>query len=111
MQMLEEEEVEVPVSSTSDVPKDATRMETDDAPQDPASSAGDHMQEPKGAADPAEGAAENGGQDSEEKTVPMDTDTKVLFYSLLYRISMPGLLLAACFEELFFSAASNLCLH
>lgn len=75
--MLEEEEVEVPVSSTSEVPKDATRMETDDAPQDPASSAGDHVQEPKGAADPAEGAAENGAQDSEEKTVPMDTDTKV----------------------------------
>ncbi|VAH03131.1 unnamed protein product [Triticum turgidum subsp. durum] len=75
--MLEEEEVEVPVSSTSEVPKDATRMETDDAPQDPASSAGDHTQEPKGAADPAEGAAENGAQDSEEKTVPMDTDTKV----------------------------------
>ncbi|VAH15207.1 unnamed protein product [Triticum turgidum subsp. durum] len=75
--MLEEEEVEVPVSSTSEVPKDATRMETDDAPQDPASSAGDHMQEPKGAADHAEGAAENGAQDSEEKTVPMDTDTKV----------------------------------
>ncbi|KAF6988568.1 hypothetical protein CFC21_006083 [Triticum aestivum] len=74
--MLEEEEVEVPVSSTSEVPKDATRMETDDAPQDPASSAGDHMQEPKGAADHAEGAAENGAQDSEEKTVPMDTDTK-----------------------------------
>ncbi|VAH15205.1 unnamed protein product [Triticum turgidum subsp. durum] len=77
LEMLEEEEVEVPVSSTSEVPKDATRMETDDAPQDPASSAGDHMQEPKGAADHAEGAAENGAQDSEEKTVPMDTDTKV----------------------------------
>ncbi|XP_044966960.1 heat shock 70 kDa protein 15-like [Hordeum vulgare subsp. vulgare] len=65
--MLEEEEVEVPVSSMSEVPKDATTMETDDAPQDPASSAGD----------PAEAAAENGARDSEEKTVPMDTDTKV----------------------------------
>jgi heat shock protein 4 len=70
--MLEEEEVEVPVSATSEVPKDATKMDTDDAPRDD-----DNMQEPKGASDTADGAAENGAGDSEEKTVPMDTDTKV----------------------------------
>lgn len=70
--MLEEEEVEVPVSATSEVPKDATKMDTDDAPRDD-----DNMQESKGASDTAEGAAENGAGDSEEKTVPMDTDTKV----------------------------------
>ncbi|KAM0912756.1 hypothetical protein ACQ4PT_012577 [Festuca glaucescens] len=70
--MLEEEEVEVPVSATSEVPKDATKMDTDDAPRDD-----DNMQESKGASDTAEGAAENGAGDSEEKTVLMDTDTKV----------------------------------
>jgi heat shock protein 4 len=74
MQMLEEEEVDVPVSATSEVPKDATKMETDDAPRDD-----DNMQESKGATDTAEGAAENGAGDSEEKSVPMETDTKVLF--------------------------------
>ena len=74
MQMLEEEEVEVPVSATSDVPKDATKMDTDDAPKDD-----DNMQESKGATDTAEGAAENGAGESEEKSVPMDTDTKVWF--------------------------------
>ncbi|KQK07192.1 heat shock 70 kDa protein 15 [Brachypodium distachyon] len=68
--MLEEEEVEVPV--TSEVPKDATKMDTDDA-----TGTDVNMQESKGATDTAEGAAENGAQDSEEKSVPMDTDTKV----------------------------------
>jgi heat shock protein 4 len=75
--MLEEEEVDVPVSATSEVPKDATKMETDNAPRDPASATDVNMQESKGATDTAEGAAENGAQDSEEKSVPMDTDTKV----------------------------------
>ncbi|MEI4861621.1 hypothetical protein Q8G41_28960, partial [Klebsiella pneumoniae] len=69
---LEEEEVEVPVSATSEAPKDATKMDTDDAPRDD-----DNMQEPKVPTDTAEGAAENGAGESEEKTVPMETDTKV----------------------------------
>ncbi|XP_062230936.1 heat shock 70 kDa protein 15-like [Phragmites australis] len=76
--MLEEEDVEVPVSSANEVPKDATKMDTDDAPSDPASGMDGNMQEPK-SADTAEGAttAENGAQDPEEKSVPMDTDAKV----------------------------------
>ncbi|CAN6340828.1 unnamed protein product [Urochloa humidicola] len=75
--MLEEEDVEVPVSSVNEAPKDATKMDTDDAPSDP-SSADVNMQEPK-SADTAEGAAasENGTQDPVEKSVPMETDAKV----------------------------------
>jgi hypothetical protein len=77
MQMLEEE-VEVPVSAANEVPKDATEMDTDDAPSEPASGTDVNMQDPK-SAEAAEGAtaAENGGQDAEEKSVPMDTDAKV----------------------------------
>ncbi|CAM0957480.1 unnamed protein product [Alopecurus aequalis] len=67
--MLEEEEVEVPVLATSEVPKDATKMDTDDMTDF-------NMQESKGPADTAEGATVDGAQDSEEKSVPMDTDAK-----------------------------------
>jgi len=67
--MLEEEEVEVPVSATSEVPKDANKMETD------ATDA--NMQEPKDTTDNADGVTGNGAQDSEEKPAPMDTDAKV----------------------------------
>ena len=76
MQMLEED-VEVLVSSVNKAPKDATKMDTDDAPSDP-SGTDMNMQEPK-SADTTEGAtaAENGAQDPEEKSVPMETDAKV----------------------------------
>lgn len=82
MQMLEEE-VEVPVSATDEVPKDATKMDTDDAPSDPASGTYVNTQESKGATDTAEGAAENGAPDSEEKSIPMDTDVKVVYCYLV----------------------------
>jgi heat shock 70kDa protein 4 len=72
-----EEEVEVPVSATNEAQKDATKMDTDAAPNDTASGADVNMQESKNAADTAEGA-ENGAP-AEEKSVPMDTDTKVLY--------------------------------
>ncbi|KAM0899959.1 hypothetical protein ACQ4PT_020965 [Festuca glaucescens] len=65
--MLEEEEVEVPVSATSEVPKDATKMDTDDVTDV-------NMQESKVPSDTAEGA--DGAQVSEEKSVPMETDVK-----------------------------------
>ncbi|CAL4895421.1 unnamed protein product [Urochloa decumbens] len=76
--MLEEEDMEVPVSSLSEAPKDATKMDTDDAPSDPSSGTDVNMQEPK-SADTTEGttAAENGAQDSAETSVPMETDAKV----------------------------------
>ncbi|KAG2616768.1 hypothetical protein PVAP13_3NG176682 [Panicum virgatum] len=76
--MMLEEDVEVPVSSVNEALKDATRMDTDDAPSDP-SGTDVNMQEPK-SADTTEGgatAAENGAQDPEEKSVPMETDAKV----------------------------------
>jgi heat shock protein 4 len=72
--MLEEEEVEVPVTATSEVPKDATKMDTDDVTDD-------NMQESKGPT--AEGATGDEAQDSEEKSVPMDTDAKVCFVAQL----------------------------
>ncbi|KAF8724920.1 hypothetical protein HU200_020635 [Digitaria exilis] len=71
--MLEEEEVEVPVSATNEAQKEATKMDTDDA--HPASGTDVNMEEPKGATDAAEGS-ENGAPTSEEKSVPMDTDAK-----------------------------------
>ncbi|PAN17560.1 hypothetical protein PAHAL_3G140000 [Panicum hallii] len=74
--MLEEEEVEVPVSATNEAQKEATKMDTDDTPNDPPSGTDVNMQESKGATDTAEGA-ENGAPTSEEKSVPMDTDAKV----------------------------------
>jgi len=78
MQMLEEEDVEVPVSSANEAPKDTMKMDTDDAPSDPAAGSDVNMQEPK-SADTTEAApaAENGAQDTEEKSVPMETDAKV----------------------------------
>ncbi|TVU17170.1 hypothetical protein EJB05_33187 [Eragrostis curvula] len=76
--MLEEEEVEVPVTSANDVAKDASKMETDEAPSGPASGTDVNMQDPKSTETAeAAAAAENGAQDTEEKSVPMDTDAKV----------------------------------
>ncbi|KAL6608315.1 hypothetical protein ACP70R_041378 [Stipagrostis hirtigluma subsp. patula] len=74
--MLEEEEVDVPVSATNEAQKDAAKMDTDDAPNDPASGTDVNMEESKGAID-ADGAAENGAPAPEEKSVPMETDAKV----------------------------------
>ncbi|KAG0517223.1 hypothetical protein BDA96_09G070300 [Sorghum bicolor] len=73
-----EEDVEVPVSSANEAPKDTTKMDTDDAPSDPVSGTDVNMHEPK-SADTTEAApaAENGAQDPEEKSVPMETDAKV----------------------------------
>ncbi|KAF8727010.1 hypothetical protein HU200_019505 [Digitaria exilis] len=71
--MLEEEEVEVPVSATNEAQKEATKMDTDDA--HPASGTDVNMEESKGATDAAEGS-ENVAPTSEEKSVPMDTDAK-----------------------------------
>ena len=74
MQMLEED-VAVPVSSANEAPKDTTKMDTDDAPSDPVSGTGVNVHEPNTTV-PAP-AAENGAQDPEEKSTPMETNTKV----------------------------------
>lgn len=75
--MLEEEEVEVPIAATNEPQKDSTKMETDEAPSESASGTDVNMQEAKASADAAGEGAENGAPNSEEKSVPMETDAKV----------------------------------
>ncbi|XWS20317.1 hypothetical protein CRYUN_Cryun31cG0091000 [Craigia yunnanensis] len=75
--LLEEEEVEVPVSK--EPAKEDTKMETDEAPSDTAAPSAnetdDNMQDAKGRADAA--GVENGVPESGDKPVQMETDTKV----------------------------------
>lgn len=74
--LLEEEEIEVPV--TKEQPKEAAKMETDEAPSDavpPSTNETDvNMQDAKGTADAS--GAENGVPESGDKPVQMETDTK-----------------------------------
>uniref|UniRef100_A0A804QR45 Uncharacterized protein n=1 Tax=Zea mays TaxID=4577 RepID=A0A804QR45_MAIZE len=74
MQMLEED-VAVPVSFANEAPKDTTKMDTDDAPSDPVSGTDVNVHEPD--TTEAAPAAENGAENPEEKSVPMETDAKV----------------------------------
>lgn len=79
MQLLEEEEAEIPVNKEPS--KESTKMETDDVPSDgaaPSSAEGDvNMQDVKGAAEAS--GAENGVPESTDKPAQMETDTKVGF--------------------------------
>lgn len=68
--------MEVPVSATNEAQKEATKMDTDDAANDTASGADVNMPESKN--ETAEGT-EDGTPASEEKSVPMDTDAKVVY--------------------------------
>ncbi|XP_027167776.1 heat shock 70 kDa protein 15 [Coffea eugenioides] len=74
--LLEEEEVEVPV--TKEPAKETAKMETDEVPSDgapPSSTETDvNMQDTKGAAEAP--GAENGVPDSGDKPVQMETDSK-----------------------------------
>lgn len=73
--LLEEEEVEVPVTKEQE---EATKMDTDKAPVEAAPGSGDsdvNMQDAKGAGDAP--GAENGVPESAEKPVQMETDSKV----------------------------------
>lgn len=76
-QLLEEEEVEVPV--VKEPAKETTKMETDEVPSDaapPSSTEIDvNMHDTKGAADAS--GAENGVPDKGDKPVQMETDSKV----------------------------------
>ncbi|XP_057505168.1 heat shock 70 kDa protein 14-like [Actinidia eriantha] len=72
--MLEEEEVEVPI--VKEPAKDAAKMDTDEAPNDSAPSATENdinMQDAKADAS----GPENGVPESGDKSVQMETDTKV----------------------------------
>ncbi|KAG8643545.1 heat shock 70 kDa protein 15 [Manihot esculenta] len=75
--LLEEEEVEVPV--TKEPAKEATKMDTDEAPSDaapPNSNVSDvNMQDVKGTADAS--GVENGVPESGDKPTQMETETKV----------------------------------
>ncbi|GMI82066.1 heat shock protein 91 [Hibiscus trionum] len=75
--LLEEEEVEVPVSK--EPTKEDTKMETDEAPKDTAGPSAHetdvNMQDDKGTAD--EAGVENGVHESGDKPMQMETDTKV----------------------------------
>lgn len=77
---MEEEEVEVPVSK--EPPREPTKMETDETPNDaipPSSSESDvNMQEAKGTTDAP--GAENGVPESGDKPVRVETDNKVSGY-------------------------------
>jgi heat shock protein 4 len=80
--MIEEEETEVPVSTTNlnEVPKEATKMETDESQNDAATDGADvNMQDSKPEADAGAAApgSENGAPESDEKHVQMETETKV----------------------------------
>ncbi|KAG8053155.1 hypothetical protein GUJ93_ZPchr0001g30913 [Zizania palustris] len=75
--MLEEEELEVPIAATAEPLKDSSKMETDDASNEAASGTDVNMQEAKASVDAAGEGAENGAPNSEEKSVPMETDAKV----------------------------------
>ena len=81
-QLLEEEEVEVPVSK--EPAKEDTKMETDEAPSDTAAPSANetdvNMQDAKGTADAA--GVENGVPESGDKPVQMETDTKVSDFCL-----------------------------
>lgn len=74
---MEEEEVEVPV--TKEQTKEATKMETDEAPSEvapPSAEEADvNMQDAKGTADAP--GAENGVPESGDKPEQMETDAKV----------------------------------
>ncbi|PON35160.1 Heat shock protein 70 family [Trema orientale] len=75
--LLEEEEVEVPVSK--EAPKEANKMETDEASSDAVPSASTeadvNMQDAKGTTDTS--GAENGVPESGDNPVQMETDNKV----------------------------------
>nr|XP_010915054.1 heat shock 70 kDa protein 14 [Elaeis guineensis] len=75
--MLEEEEVEVPVSDAKEPSKEATKMETDET-SDPSRTENDeNMQDVKTAAENSGAGVENGAPEAEEKPVQMETDAKV----------------------------------
>ncbi|XP_073007199.1 heat shock 70 kDa protein 15-like [Typha latifolia] len=73
-----EEEGEVPVSAANELPKEAAKMDTDEASNGLSTTETDiNMQEAKGAAENTGVEGEMGALDSEEKTVQMETDAKV----------------------------------
>lgn len=87
MQLLEEEEVEVPVSKEQS--EETTKMDTDKAPADAAPSSGDsdvNMQDAKETSDAA--GTDNGVPESADKPVQMETDSKASFFTELIVLAL-----------------------
>ncbi|XP_058074803.1 heat shock 70 kDa protein 15-like [Magnolia sinica] len=78
--LLEEEEIEVPVSAAKEPTKEAAKMEMDEVLNDAApAGAGENdvnMQDAKGANDASGAGVENGAPESGDKPAQMETDTK-----------------------------------
>ncbi|THU45311.1 hypothetical protein C4D60_Mb02t16500 [Musa balbisiana] len=76
--MLEEEEVDVPVSSATELTMEATNMDMDEATNDSSKTENDiNTQEARGSVGNYSGGIENGTSEIEENAVRMETDTKV----------------------------------
>jgi heat shock 70kDa protein 4 len=87
--MIEEEETEVPVSSTNlnEPPKEAAKMETDESQNDAAAAGADvNMQDSKPEADAGSAApgSENGVPQSDDKPAQMETENKVTLILLRF---------------------------
>ncbi|KAJ6793162.1 heat shock 70 kDa protein 15-like [Iris pallida] len=76
--MLEEEEVEVPVSAAKDTCKEAVKMDTDEGTTDSSATTETdvNMHDTNSATDSSGPGIENGVPESEEKPTPMETDAK-----------------------------------
>lgn len=75
--MLEDEEVEVPVSATKEPPKESTKMDADEATNNSVTENDVNMEDAKSTTD---AGIENGATASGEKPVQMETDAKVCNY-------------------------------
>ncbi|XP_010925584.1 heat shock 70 kDa protein 14 [Elaeis guineensis] len=75
--MLEDEEVEVPVSAAKEPPKESTKMDTDEATNNSVTENGANMQDAKSTTEVSDAGVENGASVSGEKCVQMETDAKV----------------------------------
>ncbi|CAL9099766.1 unnamed protein product [Musa acuminata var. zebrina] len=76
--MLEEEEVEVPVSAAPELPKESTKMDTDEAVNEASKSETDlNMEDSKSASNSSASGVDNGVPESNDKPVEMETDNKV----------------------------------
>lgn len=87
-QLLEEEEIDVPVSTVNEPMKEDTKMDTDEvptisAPTEPTSTGENeaNMQDAKEPDDASGAGAENGVAGSGDKPVQMETDAKVAYYN------------------------------
>jgi heat shock 70kDa protein 4 len=101
LQMIEEEETEVPVSSTdlNEPPKEAAKMETDHESQNDGGAAGAdvNMQDSKPESDTGSAApgSENGVSQSNDKPMQMETENKVT--SILLRFLYTFILVVVFF--------------